>query len=182
MSWLLMASENANAAGKIDLHTAINVNGSKQWILMRGNNTSKPVVLFVHGGPGSPLTYFSRAFDGAFIDDFVVVHWDQRGAGKSFDAAESALNYRLPQYVDDGLVVVEHIREKLKKKKVLLVGHSWGTMVAFNMLAQRPKVFRSLVTVGTVSNMGEMERYRYQRVRAAVESSGDKEALHTLKN
>lgn len=62
----------------IDLVEKIQANGSNQWVLYRGEDVSHPVVLFVHGGPGSPLMLFSRAFDGAFLKDFVVVHWDQR--------------------------------------------------------------------------------------------------------
>lgn len=126
--------------------------------------------------------YFSRAFDDILLNDFVVVHWDQRGSGKSYDSNEPAMNYHFRQYVDDGLAVVEHLRSKFKKEKVILVGHSWGTMVAFNMVAQKPDHFESLVTVGTVSNMLVMEHYRYEEVRKAVEISGEPEAIKQLRD
>ncbi len=164
----------------IDQLESLNINNSKQWILQRGENQEKPVLLFVHGGPGSPLMYFSRAFDGVFTKDFIVVHWDQRGSGKSFNPAESVNNYHFQQYVDDGLAVVEYLISKFQRDKIILLGHSWGTMVAFNMVAQKPNYFESLVTVGTVSKMLEMEVYRYNEVRHRIEKSKNKDAIEQL--
>lgn len=164
----------------IDQLESVNINNSKQWILQRGVDREKPVVLFVHGGPGSPLMYFSRAYDDIFINDFVIIHWDQRGSGKSYNPAEPASNYQFQQYLDDGLAVVEYLKSKFQKEKIILVGHSWGTMVAFNMVAQKPNYFESLITVGTVSRMLEMEEYRYKRVRETIEKSGNAEAIKQL--
>ncbi len=157
----------------LDELEAIDVNGSKQWLLERGTDKTKPVVLFVHGGPGSPLMYFSRAFDNAFMNDFVIVHWDQRGSGKSFNPKEPSTNYEFNRYVDDGLAVAKQLKIKFQKEKILLVGHSWGTMVAFNMVAKQPSLFQSLVTVGTVSDMGKMEEFRYQRVFSEIEKANN---------
>jgi len=164
----------------IDELQAIDVNETKQWILCRGRDRSKPVVLFVHGGPGTPLMMYSRAFDDSFINDFVVVHWDQRGAGKSFDPKAPIEQLRFPQFVDDGLVVVEHLKRKFQREKIVLVGHSWGTIVAFAMAAKRPAEFQSLVTVGTMTDTIAIENYRFKLLKTAIEASGDKAAANDL--
>lgn len=169
-------------SGPVDILEAIIVNGSKQWILTRGANKEKPILLFVHGGPGSPLMWFSRAFDEVFIQDFVVVHWDQRASGKSFDPAEPHENYRFDNFVNDGIVVAEHLKSKFQKDNILLVGHSWGTMVAFHMVVKRPDLFSALITTGTVSSMGEMEEFRYGKVSEAIVKKNDPVALDRLKN
>ena len=60
----------------------------KQWIFIRGTDQTNPILLFLHGGPGAPLLGMSssRKYDAELIKHFTVVHWDQRGAGKSFSA------------------------------------------------------------------------------------------------
>lgn len=180
-AFLTLSANSLAQTNPVDELEAIEVNGSKQWLLQRGADQSKPVVLFVHGGPGSPLMHFSRAFDKAFIQDFIVVHWDQRGSGKSFDPNEPSANYTFQNFVDDGLVVANHLKKKFQKEKIFLVAHSWGTMVAFNMVAKQPALFQSLVTVGTVSDMGQMENFRYQRVLSGIEESHAEEAKTRIK-
>ena len=179
---LTLAFNFAQGAAMIDELEPLSINGTDQWLLYRGEEQTKPVVLFVHGGPGSPLMYFSRGFDDAFTKDFVVVHWDQRGSGKSYDPKVPTNSYHFQQFVDDGLAVVTHIKNKFQKKKIILVGHSWGTMLAFNMAAQYPKSFESLVSIGTVSNMGKMEEFRFMKVKSAIQTSGNADALERLKD
>ena len=116
----------------IDELKALDLNGARQWILCRGSDRSMPVVLFVHGGPGNPSMWYSRAFDNDFINDFVVVHWDQRGAGKSYSKETPRETINLNQIVDDGLELTARLKQKFETDKVILVGHSWGTMVAAN--------------------------------------------------
>lgn len=72
----------------------------------------KPLVLFIHGGPASPLILFSRGFDSAFIKDFLVVHWDQRQSGKSYDPTQPLDTFSAQQVAKDGLAVVEHLKKK----------------------------------------------------------------------
>ena len=55
-----------------------------QWMMMRGENSSNPALVVLHGGPGFPETNFFRHYNSALEKSFTVVHWEQRGAGKSF--------------------------------------------------------------------------------------------------
>lgn len=113
----------ASIGKRIDQLESLNINGSQQWLLYRGEGTEKPVILFVQGGPGSPLMFFSRGLDDMFLKDFVVVHWDQRHSGKSFDQAKSLSDFSLQQIAIDGLAVVAHLKKKFAKSKNLLVWH-----------------------------------------------------------
>ena len=54
--------------------------GARQWILIRGEDASNPVLLFLHGGPGTPIMPVAHHFGHRLEQRFVVVHWDQRGA------------------------------------------------------------------------------------------------------
>src|SRR3989344_9375816 len=94
----------------IDQLEKVEVNGSGQYLLYRGRSVDRPIALFVHGGPGSPLMLFARAFEDTFLDDFVVVHWDQRLTGKSYDSRVPVSTFSAEQVTSDGLAVVEHLK------------------------------------------------------------------------
>lgn len=166
----------------MDELSAIEVNGTKQWLLIRAADQTKPVVLFVHGGPGYPLMWYSRGFDDAFIKDFVVVHWDQRRVGKSYSADVPVESCTLDQIVDDGLCVTEHLQRKLNVEKVILVGHSWGTMVAANMAKQSPQDFTGLVMVGTCADWKKGETDHYNALLELAKEKGDTASVEKLQN
>lgn len=165
----------------MDELSAIEVNGTKQWILVRATDRTRPVVLFVHGGPGFPLMWYSRGFDDAFLDDFVVVHWDQRRAGKSYSTDVPVESCTLDQIVKDGLDVTEQLKKKLDVEKVILVGHSWGTMVAANMAEQSPEDFTGLVMVGTCANWMKGETNRYNACLELARRNGDTASVEKLR-
>ena len=156
------------------------INGTRQWLLYRAADRTKPVVLFVHGGPGYPLTWFSRAFDGLLQNDFVVVHWDQRNAGKSYSPDTPFESYTLDQIVDDGLEVTEHLKRKFGRDKIILVGHSWGTLVAANMVKRRPASFRAYVSVGTAAEWKRGEELRYAQLQMLARERNDQTAIADL--
>ena len=69
----------------IDTLEQIELNGEKQWINIRGKNKSNPILLFIHGGPASPMMPVAWAFQNGWEDYFTVVQWDQRVSGKNLD-------------------------------------------------------------------------------------------------
>src|SRR5690606_1540915 len=92
------------------------IGGIDQWINVRGEDRDNPVILFVHGGPASPATPSIWQFQRPIEEYFTVVHWDQRGAGKTFretDPGSIGDTIRIERYVDDAIEVAEHVRERL---------------------------------------------------------------------
>src|SRR5690606_3870650 len=106
------------------------INGVDHWISIRGQDRANPVVLFVHGGPAWPTIPRRWQFQRPLAGYFTMVHYDQRGAGKTWredhsDALGETL--RIQTYVDDLVAIAEHVRAKLGKQRLVLVAHSWGT-------------------------------------------------------
>jgi hypothetical protein len=111
----------------IDERVYLDIDGVAEHVLIRGEDRDNPVLLFLHGGPGAAASlyawkYFAR---GGWEKHFTVVHWDQPGAGKTFERAGSKLdpNLTVDRIVDDGIAVSTAIARKLGKHKIVLVGH-----------------------------------------------------------
>ena len=106
----------------------ITLGGTPQWVLIRGRNRENPVVLFLHGGPGMPLMYLAHSFQRELENDFVVVQWDRRGAGKSCSSNIDPKLIRMSQELADAEQLIELLRRRFDQTKVVVVG---ARMVAF---------------------------------------------------
>lgn len=144
---------------------ATRIGGIDQWLNVRGQDKANPVILFVHGGPASPITPSMWQFQRPIEEYFTVVNWDQRGAGKTYNAVDPnsiADTIRIGRYVDDAIEVAEHVRARYGKRKVILMGHSWGTIIGMSAALKRPDLFHAYVGIGQVINTRENERISYE--------------------
>ena len=107
----------------------VEMGGVEQTIYLRGHDRNNPVMLFVHGGPGVPETAVARTFGLRLEEHFVVVHWDQRGAGNSCSPDVPDESLRLQQYLTDTAELVNLLRSRFGVEKIYLVGHSWGSIL-----------------------------------------------------
>jgi len=141
------------------------IGGIGQWLNVRGQDRANPIILFVHGGPAAPIVPTMWEFQRPIEEFFTVVHWDQRGAGKTFletDPAQVAPTIRIERYVDDAIEVAEYVRKRYGKRKLILVGHSWGTIVGMGAALKRPDLFHAYVGIGQVISTRENERISYE--------------------
>ena len=134
------------------------LNGLKQYLLIRGDDVERnPVLLFVHGGPGFPGGIFARK-NAELERDFTVVHWDQRGAGHSYRSDLAQAVMRVDQFVDDTVALSRWLANRFGQRKIFVVGHSWGTMVAALAAARAPECFYAFVSVSQLANYRESQR------------------------
>jgi pimeloyl-ACP methyl ester carboxylesterase len=136
----------------------ITVNGSNQWLLIRGKDLSKPVLLYLHGGPGQSLIPFAHVATSKLIDDFIVVYWDQRGAGLSFNENIPKDTMSINQMIKDTKVVTEYLKNKFHKGKIYLLGHSWGSTLGTFVVQKYPENYFAYIGVGQVVKPKEQER------------------------
>jgi pimeloyl-ACP methyl ester carboxylesterase len=159
------------------------IGGIDQWITVRGHDRANPVVLFVHGGPASPLTPTLWQFQRPLEEYFTMVTYDQRGAGKTFletDPATIADTIRIPRYVDDAIEVAEHLRQRYKKQKLILMGHSWGSIVGMHAALKRPDLFYAYVGIGQAINVRDNERISYDYGLEQAKRHNNKDAVKEL--
>ena len=132
----------------------IALGGLKQWIFIRGTDQDNPVLLFLHGGPGAPLLGMSssRKHDAEVIEHFTVVHWDQRGAGKSFSSDIPVDSMTLDRFVEDCNELIDYLRNRFHTQKVFIVAHSGGTIIGIKTAYKYPEKIHAYVGVAQVIN------------------------------
>jgi proline iminopeptidase len=157
--------------------------GTRQAVSVRGNDRSNPILLFVHGGPGAVEMPIAWTFQRPWEDYFTVVQWDQRGAGKSYalnDPTEIAPTLRLERYRDDTIELIEKLRNRYDQQKVILLGHSWGSLVGLSVAAARPDLLHAYVGTGQIIDMRENERVGIAWTLDLARSRNDSEAIQEI--
>ncbi|MEV6525864.1 alpha/beta hydrolase [Longispora sp. NPDC051575] len=153
------------------------IGGVEQWIGIRGENRDNPVLLVLHGGPGSPYSVFGRQLR-TWEKHFTVVHWDRRGAGRTLrrNGKAGCGELTFEGMVDEAVEVTEFLRRHLDQDKVILMAGSMGTLIGVPLAQRRPDLFHALVTTDLYANMAANEALSYrgtlERARAAGHTRG----------
>jgi pimeloyl-ACP methyl ester carboxylesterase len=165
--------------GAIATLEKVELNGSEQWISIRGQNENKPVLLFLAGGPGgSQLATARRALAG-LEEHFVVVNWEQPGAGKSFDAVDRT-TLTPERYISDGLALVAYLRERFGEARVYLLGDSWGSVLGIWMAQRAPEAFHAFIGTGQMVAFLETDQMCYEFALRWAEERGDTQKVEAL--
>ena len=138
----------------IDEANYVNIGGLEQWITIRGEDRKNPVLLFLHGGPGDATNPWGHAGFRDWLKYFTVVQWDQRGAGRTFgrNGAAAASTITIERMVQDGVELTELLLKRLRKDKIVLLGHSWGSILGVFMAKERPEFFHAFLGTGQVAD------------------------------
>ena len=128
----------------------VTLGGIEQWITIRGADRANPVLLLIHGGPGDAQSALRSTY-AVYEKDFTIVQWDQRGAAKTY--LKNPNSPPEPERVElDGIELAQYLCSYLTKKKILLLGHSWGSYLAVGMVQRRPELFAAYVGTGQVGS------------------------------
>lgn len=169
----------------IDEQRMVELGGVKQAIFLRGQDRTAPILLFLHGGPGSPISPMVYSYQRPWEDYVLVVNWDQRGFGRSRGTAEEASKLKgtlnRTQYISDTVELIEKLRSEFGQRKVILVGQSWGTVLGLEVAHRRPDLLHALVTQGLAANWLDSPRMLYQHLLKEAQSRGDTAEFERLK-
>jgi pimeloyl-ACP methyl ester carboxylesterase len=167
------------------------IGGIEQWITIKGANLSNPVILFVLGGRGSVLSPYSEVIFNEWENDFILVNWDQRGAGRTFgrnapDEVDEdfwkANPLSLDEMVEDGIEVTEYLIEHLGKQKVILIGTSWGSILGTKMVLKNPDLFYAYIGHSQIVSFNENLKFAHKKAYSLAKNTGDTTTVSKLES
>ena len=159
----------------------VRLGGVDQWVMIRGENVANPPLIVLHGGPGISEMGFFRHFNAPLERHFIVVHWDQRGTGKSFDRHIPRSSMTLDQFVADLDELVDIVRRRFGKEKVAILGHSWGSALGAIYAARFPEKVSVYVGAAQIGDSMAAESLSYSFGLAEAERQHDERALTKLR-
>ena len=167
----------------IDEAKAIEIGGIRQWVTIRGRDRRNPILLVIHGGPAAPEMPTRYLYEAAWEDYFTVVQWDQRGSGKTYAMNDPAMvkpTMNRERIVQDAEELVAWLRTAYAKKKIFVMGHSWGTSVGLELAVRKPEWLYAYVGAGQMINFAAGERAGYAWTLAQARAAGDARGIAEL--
>ena len=156
------------------------IEGIKQAIIIRGESSALPVLLYVHGGPGAPdFPYIHDVFK-SMEKYFVVCYWEQRGAGKSYATLEDPETLTLEQLTEDAYAVSCYLIEKFQQSKIYILGHSWGTLLSCFVIKKYPHLFHAYLGIAQITNQLVSERESHDFVEKEARRRNDASVLKKI--
>ena len=169
--------------GSLVEKTYIEIAGIKQGFFIRSENPENPIVLFLHGGPGSPELPFIISFELSerLEKYFTVCYWDQRGSGMSFNSSIDPKTMTVEQMIEDTRQLTEYLQQRFGHKKIYLMGHSWGSYLGIKTIEKYPDYYFAYIGIGQVANDLESEKVAYDYMLKHAMKTNDNRAVKKLK-
>ncbi|UNK56282.1 alpha/beta hydrolase [Pseudoxanthomonas daejeonensis] len=173
------------APAGVERYEYVPVGGIDQFVSIRGQDRGNPVLLVIHGGPGFPTSGIAWWATRPLEEYFTVVHWDQRGAGKTHlanDPATVGPTMTPGRFVDDTEELVAWLRSEFAQEKVFLLGTSWGSYVGLQFALRRPEWLHAYIGMGQAIDSPESERRGYAHALAQARRTGNRQAIADLES
>lgn len=129
---------------------ALRLGGFEQKVLIEGKSKDLPVVITLHGGPGSPVP-FSVGCRGLFpewTDKAVMVYWDQLGCGINDFGIDDG--FHIDNFVDMTCDLIDYLKQRFPENKLFLFGVSWGSILALEAALRVPEKLDGAFVYGQV--------------------------------
>ena len=134
------------------------IGGIEQYIRVRGRSRAHPVLLVLHGGPGSTLGATACRWQGALEAAFTVVHWDQRGSGNTYYRDPAAPPPTVERLLSDLDELVDALRARYGQDRLFLLGHSWGSLLGGLYALRRPEKLSAWLPVSQMVDFKRSEQ------------------------
>lgn len=158
----------------------VRIGGIDQGMLLDVRGRDRPVLLFVHGGPGVPEHWLNASHPSALHEAYTVAWWEQRGAGLSYRSGIPPHTMTVDRFVEDTLEVARHLKAHFGVPRVTLMGHSWGSFLGVLACARAPELFDAYVGMGQITHQAASEKEAYEEMLAAFRARGEQRWVRRL--
>ena len=180
----LKDSEGKEIVGSLAEKSFIEIGGIRQGFFIRAENPENPVILFLHGGPGSPelpTMLIPYEISERLEKYFTVCYWEQRGAGMSYSNSIDPTTMTTAQMVEDTRQMTEYLQRRFNQEKIYLIGHSWGSYLGVKTIERYPENYTAYIGIGQVTNQIESEKMAYDYMLQHAKEIKDESAIKNLK-
>ncbi|ELY2016419.1 alpha/beta hydrolase [Flavobacterium psychrophilum] len=171
--------ENINIL-KIDTTEIVQIGGIKQFISIKGNNKENPILLFLHGGPGTSLVESSEKFTEKLKNEFVVVNWDQRETGETGKINSVNENLTPEFFKNDAYELIKYVLDKFKHKKLYLVSHSWGSVLGFDIAEKHSELLYAYIPISPIVDQNKASKLTMEMLNNWAIKTKDSNAITEL--
>jgi len=172
--------QHLGAQNSIQEAKFITLGGIEQWITIRGQQISSPLLLILHGGPGDAQSCLTDVY-AEYEKKFIVVQWDQRGAGQTYGRyRKQTPNLTIKQLVSDGIELAKYLKKRFPRNDLIILGHSLGTAIATGMVTEQPDLFKAYVGTGQIASWAESVQWLFGFMKSKAIESNDSLLLDEL--
>lgn len=158
----------------------VTIGGLPQSVWFRGMDRRNPAVILLHGGPGASESALVRHYDADLERYFVMVYWEQRGAGRSYRSDIPRDSMTMAQFEQDLDEVVDLTRQRFGKERIILLAHSWGTVPGTIYASRHPDKVAAYVGVAQIADFAEGQRVSHEWAMAQAAQRNEPAALSEL--
>lgn len=158
----------------------VKINGLQQGMVLQSENIENPVLLFLHGGPGSPEIAFTQDYPTGLDKIFTVCWWEQRGSGISYNRHIPKETMTIDQMINDTIAVTNYLQKRFGKKQIYVMGHSWGSVLGVLTVQKFPELFKAYIGTGQVVCQAESERLAYTYMLEQFFAAGNQKMVRRL--
>lgn len=165
---------------EISIVESINLGGYQQKIAIEGKSKELPIIICLHGGPGSPIPFSvgCRGLFPDFTDRFIMVYWDQLGCG--INNYEIDNNFTIEHFVIMTSDLIKELKIRFPENKIFLFGMSWGSILALYSAIQIPELINGVVTCGQVVTSPMLSENAFKTIEMSLAPEKKKEFARKL--
>ena len=165
---------------KFDRLFDLNINGCKQKVHIQSNDINNPILLYLHGGPGSSFMLYSYMYSSKLVQNYTFVNWDNRGTALSYYDGMDTNKISEIQIRDDAVVLIKYLLKKFHKRKIYLLGHSFGSVIGLQLVANNPEFIKAYIGMGQVINWDKSVELTYTWLQDTLKKSNDTAGLKRI--
>jgi pimeloyl-ACP methyl ester carboxylesterase len=161
----------------------VNLNGLQQKILITSKDLKNPILLWLHGGPGTSEMFINHHCMDTLVNFFTIVHWDQRGTALSFNDNLKITDVSFDKIFGDAIKLTETLINTYHQEKIFLLGHSFGSVLGIHLIEKYPQYYYAYVGMGQVVDDNKSREITYQWFLKKLREDNDTaELLKITKN
>lgn len=157
----ILDKEGNIVEGSISEKLFLDVNDTTLGMLLMARDETKPVLLFLGGGPGLPEYFLEQEYPTGLEEEFVVCYLEYRGTSLSFNSKMDAETMTTDRYIEDVVAVSNYLRERFGKEKIYVMGHSFGTYIGLKTVHLYPELYHAYIAMSQICSQRESEYLAY---------------------